>query len=181
MSPSLAETVRRAMELIGPGTDEKLRAKCKIAVHVALSMTSRQDKTWQRYRRPSSKPAQRAADRLHKALKGLQRAIRNPDLSDELWAILPDGEPERLIERFDAVRKGTGKRFYYKASKKEFCAELARQLLQQFNREIIAEKGSVFLRLAALLCGEPPSRLKWQCRRVISRAKSTAVLRSGNK
>lgn len=179
--PSRAEIVHRAVDLIAPGPDEASRAKCMNAVRIALLMTSRQDKTWQRYVRRRSKPTQRAAARLHQVLQDLQRAIRDPNLSDELWSILPDGEPERLIERVNAARKETGKRFYYKAHKRMAGAQEAHALLQRFNRKIIAEKGSAFLRLAALLCGEPPSRLKWACRGVISRAKSTAVLRSENK
>jgi hypothetical protein len=183
IAPSRAEIVHRAVALISP--DERRRTECVNRVKLALSMIGRQDKIWQRYARLRSKPTQRAADRFLKVLKDLQRASRDPDLSDELWAILPDGEPERLIERFnaaqEAARKETRKRFYYKAHKRLAAATEAHHLLRQFNRKIIAEKESVFLRLAALLCGEPPSSLNWACRRVISRAKSTAVLSPKNR
>ena len=180
MSP--AEIVRRAVALIGP--DERRRTECVNAVKVALSVFYRQDKTLRRQHRHKKKPTQEAADRLKKALQDLERAFRDPNLSDELYAILPDGEPRRLIERFDAanaagnaaanaVREKTGKKrrerlFDYRARKKEAAATEAHHLLRQFGKKISATKGSAFCQLTALLYGEPKANLQWTCRRLLN-------------
>jgi hypothetical protein len=175
------DTVHRAVALIGP--DEHLRAKCVTAVHVALSMTSGSAKDIQRFSQRRGKPGKHAVARLHKALQDVQKWIQDPDLPLELRQIMSFDDLARAIELVNEERTKTGERRYpYKATKKLFAAEQAHFLMRQYsNRKITAGKGSALCRLAALLCGEPPARLQWTCRGVISRAKSTAVLRSENK
>lgn len=170
MSPSRAEIEHRAVALIGP--DERRRAECMNGVKLALSMLDRQYRPLRRHHRRKSKPAQRAADRLHKALKDLQRAHRDWNLSDELYAIVPDGLPRRLIEQFNAanaVQKKAGKkRVNIKTRMKEAAATEAHHLLRQFNRKISITKDSTFCKLAALLYGDPQANLQYNCREVLN-------------
>jgi len=177
MNPSrILNTVHRAVALIEPVPED--RETCLNAVHVALAMTGGSVEDLQKHFRLRGNPGRRAAARLHKALRDLQRAIRHPDLPADIRLIMPDDDPEHWrIERGEADNR----RFNYKAQKKLEAAEAAFQLLRQFNRKITAEKDSAFRKLSALFCGERPDRLQWTCRGVISRAKATAVLSPENK
>ena len=167
MNPARTDTVHRAVALIGP--DEHRRTECVNAVHVALSMVGGHAKDLQRHSQRRGKPGKPAAERLRKALKDLQRAIGDPNLSDELRQIISPHDLARGIEHVNATRiKADEKRYPYKASVKNMAAELAYGLLRQFNRKISITKGSVFCKLAALLYGEPRANLQWTCRTVLS-------------
>jgi len=180
VNPTRTNIVHRAVALIGP--NEHRRAECVNAVHVTLAMITGYAKDLQRFSERRGKPGKRATDRLDKALQDLQNAIQDPNLSDELRQFVSPDDLARAIKRVNEEWKKTGKqRFYYKAQKRLVAAEQAHALLRQFNQEISAKEGSAFCKLAALLCGELPAQLRWTCRGVASRAKSTAVLRPENK
>jgi hypothetical protein len=68
-----ADIVRRAVKLIGP--DEHLRAKCKTAVIVALTMTGGSAKEMERYSQRRGKLGKRAVARLHKLLRDVRSAL----------------------------------------------------------------------------------------------------------
>ena len=171
--------VQEAVRLINP--DEDRRVECHNAVHVSLTNVSGYAKDLQRVSEIRGKLGKRANDRLHKALQDVQKRIQDPSLSNNLRKIISTTDLARAIELVNEERTKTGfRRFPYKAHKKLDAANAAYHLLRQFNRKISAEKGSVFCKLAAVLCGESPARLQWTCRVVVSLAKSAAVLSPKN-
>src|SRR5262245_5170716 len=100
--------------------DEHERAGINTAVRVALAMTGGSVEDLQKHFRLRSKPGKTAAARLQKALRDLQKAIRDPDLPDDVRLILPDHDPAH----WRIERGKTGKRrFNYKAQKKLEAAE----------------------------------------------------------
>jgi hypothetical protein len=175
VSPSArTNTVHRAVDLIGIGPNDPRRADCVNAVHLALSGVSGYAKDMRKHSRRRGKPGKRADARLHKVLQDLQKAIQDPDvnrdLSEYLRGMFPPVDLAHVIALVEEERrKPAGKRYPYKAQKKLMAAGEAYNLLQQFNKDISAEKGSAFCRLAALLYGEPRTSLQWTCRGVLER------------
>jgi len=168
VNPAPTNIVQRAVALIDPGEDEKLRAQCKNAVHVALSMTRGSAKDIQRVAQRRGKPGKQAIARLYKVLQDLERAIGNPNLSRDLQRVISPDDLASMINRVNEERITTDKQRYpYKASKKLAAAEEAHHLLQQFHKKISMTKGSAFCKLAALLYGEPHANLQWTCRRLL--------------
>jgi hypothetical protein len=89
MSPSRAKTVRLAVDLIGPGTDEKLRAQCVNAVHLALLETKASDDDIRYVFHSRTKKAKQAAGKLHAALRRLQDALNHEELHEDLLNMFP--------------------------------------------------------------------------------------------
>jgi hypothetical protein len=181
VNPARTADAHRVADLIGIGPDHPRRAECVNAVHVALLMVGGTAKDMQRASQRKGKPGKRAAERLHKALEDLQRALQDPNLPLDLFQIgsavpgtaFPHGislyDLARWIEHVNEARtKADKKRYPYKALKKMTAAEEAHHLLQQFNKKVSAKKGSAFCRLAALLYGQPRANLQWRCREILS-------------
>src|SRR5262245_10372757 len=141
-------------------------------------MVSGYGKDMQGASRRRGNPGKRAVARLHKWLQDGQKLTQDPDLPLELGLgqiISPDDLARALKYVEEAQKKTSRKRYPYKAHHKMMAAGEAYNLLKQFNKEIIAEKGSVFCRLAALLYGQPRVSLRWTCRGVLARAKARAA------
>jgi hypothetical protein len=177
MSLSQAETVRRAVALIGP--DKGRHAECENAVRVALLMARGSAEDIQRHSRRRGKTGKHAVDRLHKGLQVVQKVIQGQNLPPELRQIIsslisPD-DLARAIKLVNKERIKTGERYPYKATQKNMAAVLAYDILRQFNKKISATKGSAFCKLTALLYGEPGANMQYTCRTFLEDKKFNEV------
>jgi hypothetical protein len=160
--------------IVGKGAPENLRAEAINTVRMTLFITEGSEKDlWLHWQR-SGKRGQKNTDKVRKLLVKLSETY--PKLPNEVRAALPaniDHDPmywDDWIRRLDRARKKlVSRRFHYKAQKKLVAAQEAYHLLNHFHREITAEKGSTFCKLAALLCDLSAAKMQWTCRGVLER------------
>ena len=148
-------------------------------MHVALSEMRVSDADLHRVFHRRSKSANRAAGRLHKALRYVLDVLTDPYLPDDLVSH-PDLDRLTRLEmghwlmqwqrRIEAARSKAGKPFRFSAQKKLLAAGQAHDLLRQFNRDISVREDSktTFCKLAALLHGTPGANFHHPCRRVLN-------------
>lgn len=123
-------------------------------------------------REPATKKSKQAADRLARALQRVETALKSDDLEPSIQIFFPRDEIAKWLAKCERQARLKSKKPARSADAKDEAAENSLDLMLKYGRPVATTKGSPYLRLAALLSGEPLAVLQHQCRAAVGKRKS---------